>query len=589
MLRILLGIWISLCCFLISPFCSAYEVLFQGVEEEKLLDLIRSTSQLEKLKEAPPETALGLRRRAEEDIFNITQALHSQAYYGAKAHFSMENHRSLVVIHIDQGSIYPFASFKISYLQNGKEMNEDIFSCPPTLEDLKVCLGEAALPETIINAEDLLLDLLNLQGYAFASIKKREVFADQQAHHILVHLQVELGPLTYFGPTQIKGLESTEEGFIRDKLCWKEGEVYDPKKIEKTQEALELTGLLRSVRITHAEEMIQGDSLPMEISVLESKQRSIGFGLNYMTTLGPAVTAEWENRNMLGEGQKLSIRGNIFAKLQQGSLSYTIPDFERKDQNLIWLLDYRHDRIKAFIETAISFSGMVERKISEHLRLSYGGMYKVLRSERSAHNGTFDLIKAPIQLRWSNVDSILDPTRGVTLQFKTEPSLQIFHPQFAYAINTFTGTFYHSLTNNKRHILATKLMVGSILGASKHEIPPPERFLAGSETTLRGYRYLTVSPLGRDHKVLGGRSLFVYSIELRNRIGKNFGWTIFYDIGNVYKESVPTFKEGVLQSIGLGLRYYTPIGPLRLDVAFPLNKRSIDHSVEVYFNIGQSF
>jgi translocation and assembly module TamA len=292
---------------------------------------------------------------------------------------------------------------------------------------------------------------------------------------------------------------------------------------------------------------------------------------------------------MLGEGQKLSLRGNVFEKLQQGSLSYTIPDFERKNQNLIWLLDYRHDRIKAFTETAISFSGLIERKINEHLRLSYGGMYKVLRSERSANNGTFDLIKMPVQLRWSNVDSLLDPTRGLTLQLKAEPSLQIFRPQFAYSIHTFTGTFYHSLTTDKRHIFATKLMMGSIIGASKHEIPPPERFLAGSETTLRGYRYLTVSPLGKDHKVLGGRSLFVYSLELRNRIGKNFGWVIFYDIGNVYKESVPTFKEGVLQSVGLGLRYYTPIGPLKLDVAVPLTKRSIDHSVEVYFNIGQSF
>lgn len=450
-------------------------------------------------------------------------------------------------------------------------------------------MGAPALPETIIHAEDLLLDQLNLQGYAFASIKKRKVFADQTARHLLVHLFVELGPLTYFGPTQIKGLERTEEDFVREKLAWQEGEVYDPKKIEKTQETLELTGLFRSVRILHAENALQGDVLSMEISVLESKQRSIGFGLNYMTTLGPGITAEWEDRNMLGEGQRLSLRGNLFQKLQQGTLSYTLPDFERKDQNLTWLLDYRHDRIKAFVETSIAFSGIVERKISEYLRLSYGGMYKVLRSERSAHNGTFDLIKAPIQLRWSNVDSLLDPTRGTTLQFKTEPSLQIFHPRFAYAINTFTGTFYHSLTKDKRHVLATKVMLGSIIGANKHEIPPPERFLAGSETTLRGYRYLTVSPLGKDHKVLGGRSLFVYSLELRNRIGKNFGWVIFYDAGNVYKEAFPSSKEKILQSVGLGLRYYTPIGPLKLDVAVPLNKRSIDHSLEVYFNIGQSF
>ena len=84
--------------------------------------------------------------------------------------------------------------------------------------------------------------------------------------------------------------------------------------------------------------------------------------------------------------------------------------------------------------------------------------------------------------------------------------------------------------------------------------------------------------------------MFTYSMELRNRIGKNFGLVLFYDVGNVYKTAYPDFKEGVRQSVGLGIRYYTPIGPVRLDVAFPLNKRRhIDHSLEAYFSIGQSF
>jgi translocation and assembly module TamA len=145
------------------------------------------------------------------------------------------------------------------------------------------------------------------------------------------------------------------------------------------------------------------------------------------------------------------------------------------------------------------------------------------------------------------------------------------------------------LTPDKRHVFAAKLMWGTIIGASRHDIPPPDRLFAGSENTLRGYRYMTVSPLGCDDKPLGGRSLFIYSLELRNRIGKNFGLVWFYDIGNVYKDFYPEFKKGMLQSVGLGLRYYTPIGPLRLDIAFPLNKRHIDNRLEAYFSIGQSF
>lgn len=568
----------------------SYEVLFEGVQDSEILDLLRAASQLEKLKESPPATSLGLKRRAEGDMSNIMQALHSLGYYGAQARFTINSENSYVTIHVEPGAVYPLAAFNIRYLQNEEEISELSLPGSISLEEIGIKLGDPALPETILSAEDTLLDKLNLQGFAFTSIKKREVFADEQAKNVIAFLEVETGPLIYFGPVHVTGLERVKSSFINKKLRWCQGGLYNPLSVEKTQEALELSGLFRSVNITHATEPEDGNSIPMEIDVVEGKQRSIGFGLNYTTSLGPGVSAEWEDRNVFGEGQKLSFRSNIWVKLQEGSLSYLIPEFGNQNQNLIWQLDYQRERTKSFTENSLSFSGTIERKINEHFRISYGGMYKRLRSQRSDFNGTFDLLKTPLQMRWSNVDSVLEPTKGTTLQLKIIPSLQIFKPQFAYCINTFTGSFYQSLTENKRHIFAAKLMLGTIFGASKHEIPPPERFYAGSESTLRGYRYLTVSPLGRHDKPIGGRSMFIYSMELRNRIGKDFGLVFFYDMGNVYLDQVPNFKkEGIRQSAGVGIRYYTPIGPLRLDIAFPINKRHLDHTLEAYFSIGQSF
>ena len=572
----------------VSPLFS-YQVEIKGVTCEDTLKLMKTSSQLEKLKETPPNTLIGLKRRAEADQATFLQILHSQAHYNEKVDFVITPDRTHVTLTVTPGPVYPLKSFHIRYLENGKEIEESALRCPPSLCDLKVTLGEAALPETILTAEDLLLDKLNLQGYAFAAIKKRDVFADQKEKEVIVWLVVETGVLTYFGPIEVKGLERVKEQFIYNKLRWCEGDLYDPKKIEKTQEALDLSGLFRSVNIQPAKEPVDTCLLPIDITLVEAKQRSIGFGVNYNTWLGAGITGEWEDRNILGEGQKLSLRTNIWQRLQEGSITYTIPDFGRKEQNLIWLVDYHHERTKSFTERTFSVSGTIERKLTDRLRFSYGGMYKRLRSERSDFNGTFDLLKTPIQLRWSNVDSILEPTKGGIVQFKTIPSCQIFKPQFAYCINTLTGTFHQAITKDKRHIFATKVMIGSIFGANKREIPPPERFYAGSESTLRGYRYLTVSPLGRDDKPLGGRSMFIYSLEWRSRIGKNFGGVLFYDLGNVYADAFPTIGKGVLQSIGLGIRYYTPIGPIRLDLAFPLNKRHIDNSFEAYFSIGQAF
>lgn len=580
-------LWV-VCC--LSTPLWAYDVVFKGIEDSDLLTLIESASQLEKLKDSAPDTYIGLKRRAEGDIANVIQALHSQAYYDAKVNVHIEADCSRVVVSIQPGPIYPLAGFHVRYLQNDEEISNDSLACPITLDTLKIQVGLPALPETILAAEDALLDNLNLQGYAFASIKKRDVFADQQAKNIIVWIAVETGPLTYFGPTRLIGLERVRDIFFYKKLRWQEGDLYDPRKIEKTQEALELSGLFRSVNIQQtSKEPVDGNLLPLEISVLEGKQRSVGFGLNFATTLGFGITGEWEDRNISGSGHKLSLRADVWQKMQEGSITYLVPDFGRQDQNLILAMAYHHERIKAFTESDFTISATIERKINEHLRFSYGGMYELLRSARSDRDGTFDLIKFPLQLRWSNTDSMLDPTKGGTIQIKVIPSVQILAPQFGYSINTFTGTIYRSLTENKRHVFAAKLMLGTIVGASKHDIPTPDRFLAGSETTLRGYRYKTVCPLGRHDKPLGGRSLFIYSLELRNRIGKNLGLTLFYDVGNVYKNFYPDFKRGFLQSAGIGIAYYTPIGPIRLDLAVPLNKRHIDHSLEAYFSIGQSF
>jgi translocation and assembly module TamA len=583
-------------CFFYS-ILAAYEVSFEGVEDPQLLKLFRTSSQLEKLKTTPPTTRMGLKRRAENDNTAFIQVLQSQAYYNAKVDFHLKDDH--VFFMVDTGPIYPFAEFNIHYFQNEKEVSSDILCKPITLSQLKVKLGSPAIPETILSAEDTLLDYLNLQGYAFAAILKRQVYADQKTKKIIVSIEVDIGNLTYFGSTQVKGLERIHKNFIYKKLRWNLGEIYNPQKIEKTQEALELSGLFRTVNISHGEELVDEYSLPISISVLEAKQKTIGFGLNYTTALGPGFTGEWEDRNFRGNGQKLTTHADVWEKLQTGSISYSIPDFKRQDQILIWLLNYEHEKTKSFTERSLSFSGLIERKINRYLRVSYGLAYKLLRSQRSDHNGTFDLIKIPLQLQWNNADSILEPTKGGFIQLKVIPSFQILAPQFIYSINTFTGGIYHALDSDKKYILAGKLSLGSIVGASEYDIPPPERFYAGSENTLRGYRYMTVSPLGRRNKPIGGRSLFIYSLELRTHVQKNFGWVLFYDIGNVYKELIPNFKKKMLQTLGLGIRYYTPIGPLRLDIAVPLDRRKgnkkkhhnhyIDHTAEFYFSIGQSF
>ena len=131
--------------------------------------------------------------------------------------------------------------------------------------------------------------------------------------------------------------------------------------------------------------------------------------------------------------------------------------------------------------------------------------------------------------------------------------------------------------------------VGAIVGAERNEIPADERFYAGGGGSIRGYAYQTVAPLSGTDPI-GGRSIFELSLELRLKLTEQFGLVTFLDGGNAFTSQTPDFRESLLWGTGLGFRYYTPIGPLRLDVAFPLDRREgIDDSFQVYVSLGQAF
>lgn len=566
-----------------------YAVNFSGINDPETLSLLQSISKTVELKETPPTTNTGLKRRAEADIPNLLQALHSLAYYNAKVEVEVdfEKQPPLVTFKINTGPVYPLASFEIvpaDRLKQGPFPYSNI-----DLQDLGIIPGAPAYPKNILEAEDLLLLKMEKQGYPLVKIVNLEVIANQATHMIHVTMYVDSGPLCYFGEVAFKGHKLVSPQLFDKKISWTKGDVYDPMHIERTQNALESTGLFSSISITHGENVSDDGFIPIEIEVLESKHRSIGAGVSYSTDNGFGMFAEWEHRNIFGRGQKISFKTLIAQRLQEGALAYVIPDFCCPKQDLIWIAEFLRQTTKGYHASSYSFSGIIERQLNDRTRFSYGGMYKALRDTHSDNNGRFNLIKTPFQIRWTNTNSILDPTQGRSLNIKIVPSIQVRKPRFAYCINTITGTIYFPLRTDRRLIFAAKATLGSIFGEKRHTIPPSERFYAGNENLMRGYHYMTVSPLNR-HEPIGGRSMLIGSVEARWRATETWGWVLFYDFGNVYENYLPELNKKILQSVGIGLRYNTPVGPLRLDFAVPLNRRRhIDESFQIYLSIGQAF
>lgn len=569
-----------------EPAATGYVVSFQGVNDEATLELLKHSSQLVLLQNSPPDTRFGLRRRADDDLEHFVDVLHSLAYYNARVEIYIDADATPpeVLVNIQTGPKYALKEYIVVPVS---DTCADLPYDEINAEMLGMSIGCPATPEAILNSEDEMLNYLAVWGYPFGKIVKREVIADQATKTISVRLEIDPGAFGYFGDTEIGGAKKTKMRFFQKRIRWHKGDRYEPCQVERTRDALEDSGIFSSVNISLGEADEEG-LIPMEIDVVEARQRSLGFGVSYTTLLGPGVTAEWEHRNFRGMGEKLGFNVSIWERLKEASLSYAIPYYGSRRQELIWMLDAEEDITKGYTARSASFSGTILRRLNKFSQLSYGAQLKELRDSRSNNNRDFTLFKTPVEYRWSNADSLLDPHHGISVDLRSVPSMQIFAPMFYYQTNTAIFSAYYPWSPNIT--LAGKAVFGSIFGSPEITIPPSERFYAGTDSLLRGYQYKTVSPLDAEDDPIGGRSMMVYSFEFRQKLTENWGWVAFYDVGNVYSEILPPFDHKLLNSVGFGVRYYTPVGPLRADFAFPLNPRkNIDKAFQFYISIGQSF
>ncbi len=602
----------------------SYEVRFSGVTQENVLKRLYHASQLHFQQQHPPRTESALRRRAERDIENMLEVMQHYAYYYAKVSVDINLSTSPIQVTylIDPGPVF---------------LLERVEICPNpymlTPESLGLYLGCEARPKWILEGEQNLLNFLSGRGHPFAKLEKREVTVDQESTQVTVRYNIDMGPYAYFGDVKISGNFSVSPCFFYKKLHWRYGAPYDPCAVQSTLFSLENSRLFQSISISHDNELIDGQYLPMQIDVVEAPQRTFEVGGSYSTQLGPGFTSEWRHRNYFHSGEHVGITLEALEKRQDINFFYIEPDVWTQDQDLIFRTELQHEKVEAYRERSLSLTALLNKRVTPTFRFSYGLKYTNLFNSSADADplpGTdiidcviersYNLFKIPLHMYWSNVCDLLDPQDGSSLSLKVIPSFQITTPYFDYHTLIGTYTTYYPLSTRARLVFASKTTLGTTIGTSRENIPPSERFYAGSENNLRGYDYFTVSSIlttlkedgKRSDKPIGGESIFTQSLELRWHATAKFGLVSFYDFGNVFDSPIWTgtkqiiaaqeededFKRIIetrklptlLHSVGVGLRYYTPVGPLRLDVAFPLNRRKgIDSWGQVYFSVGQAF
>ena len=568
-----------------APF--SYKVSFEGTRKKELRSLFEAVSQTVSLRDNPPASLSLLKRRMTRDIPLLTKALRSQGFYGARVTWDIKEDTKPIqaVFQVELGQAYLLKSVDIRILSEGDPLEEKL----PEPFQIGLILGEPVKSKHILDAEKRISQWFGKHGFPFPNIAEPKVVVDHAEQNVIVEFQVDPGPWARFGPTEIRGLESVNEAYTHGKIPWKEGEQFNNELLQKARRKLRATGLFAFVQVTPGETVDPESLLPIMIRVKERKHRTVKMGVSYKTDEAFGAKLSWEHRNLWNHGERLTVEGTASGIAYAAEGSFLKPEFLRTDQSLVLNVRLAEDHPDAFTSQSIKGVGRIEREISTGMTVTAGLGLKWQKVNQLGEEERFKLVSLPMTFSWDTSNDPLDPSRGGRFKFEVIPYRDFSGADLGF-IQAYTHYSRYIRFSQKPHLVfAIRGTLGSMRGAERDDIPADIRFYAGGGGSIRGYAYQSVGPL-RENQPIGGRSLAGLSSELRMKVTDTLGFVAFVDGGSAFEAAFPDFKESFRWGSGLGIRYLTGIGPLRLDIGIPLNKRDgVDDSFHLYVSLGQAF
>lgn len=565
----------------------SYDLSLRGLEGEKF-DQIRTTfdqaSILITKKSAPVISISNLRNNLEADRKIIEQILRAEGYYNSEiseALVRQDNHFKMTLT-VVSGRQYKYG--KIEILFEDVVPDQDIQK--KIISNLTIKEGDPAKAEPVISSEASILSNLPKYGFPFFDDIKRDYIVDHKLRVLNVTFKVNTGIRRKIGTVDFKGLKTVDEGYVRKFITWSPDSYYEQRHINDLRNRIIKSNLFAGVTIDITPG--EGNLANITVNGTEAKHRTIGTSAGYSTAEGIGGQVSWEHRNFTGDGKRLKITARASEIEQSLASRIEVPHFKRLDQTLSFEGVGRRQQTDAFFAHVIETRAGIDRVITSNLALLANVDLEYSDVTDALGDRDFFLVSFPFGARWDSSDNLLDPNRGLRASFITAPSYGMGDTRFEFLKSEFRASAYFPLTASRKLIFAARTRIGSIMGVDTETLPAIRRFFSGGGGSVRGYGFQQVGPLAADDSPFGGRSVNEFATELRWKFENNLGMVIFTEAGNVYDNSTPQFKN-FRYSAGVGARYATGFGPIRFDLAFPLNKRESDSSFQIYISLGQAF
>ncbi len=563
-----------------------YQVSFKGVENDGLKKLLQEISGTVALRDDPPLSEGLLKRRVRDDIHLFRKALRSKGYFGSRvdARIHVRTLPARVEFQIETGPVYRLKKVRVEMTGQAAGKTPPL----PRLKKLGLKSGGESEAGPILSARSAIVSDLRNQGFPLARVKPPEVLVDHEDRTLSVTYFVDSGPFAFFGVTEIKGVTSVEHPFIRRQLPWKPGDTFQADLLDRARTDLLKTGLFNGVMFSMGDRLDSQNRLPVNLQLSERKHRTIKLGLGYTTDEDVIGKVNWEHRNLFHQGESLGFLGQASGIALSLEGKFEKPTFFHPDRALILNLRLADEFPDAYTSKNLTGLVQVRRNLGSGLELALGVGFTFSDIEQFDESENYQLVSLPITFKWDRRDDILDPVRGGDLGIRAAPTHDFFGGETSFVKSSARYSHYYKVLSRPRVILALRGSVGLMAGAERDDIPADLRFYAGGGGSVRGYAYQSVGPqLGG--QPLGGRSLLTFSSEIRIKITDTVGLVPFLDGGNIFESEIPDFDRSLRWGAGLGLRYFTPVGPLRLDAACPLDRRDMDDAFQIYISLGHTF
>lgn len=573
-------------CFAVTTAMAAPLRVESETTDAQLLRDLRA----ELVEASAPDTQFEARRQARRAARNAKEYLNSRGYFAPDILYSVEPgpppvaqlkvesgpQFKLASVHVDLGAD-PIADDALLAIESVRALNPD----------------DSALPVAILAEEAGLVAALKSAGYGEAAALERLVIGDREAGTLDVTFRLAPGPRLRFGTVIYPSGNQTRTAYLDRLVPFASGDLFSPQKLSTYNRRLNATRMysVASAQLKETASSVDanGDQIRDVVLMLEARDRyTFSAGASLSTSEGPGLTSSLTRRNATRRGDTLTGAMTLAALERSFSVDWRIPNVTAFDRTLVFSAKAAREETDAFDREALTASGIFEIRRSSRLTYAFGLASEFTREEDALEQRDQQVLSASAAARIDRSSDPLDPTYGWRADLRIEPAVAIGDRSAQFLTVNGQVSAYQALDDADRFIFAGRVRNAFVYGTELANLPVSRRFFAGGGGSARGFEYQSVGPEDANGIPIGGRGLLEFSGELRWRRDKPLGFVAFLDGATVSTDQSVRFEE-IRYSAGLGVRYKTPVGPIRFDLATPLDPNPGDDPIQIYVSIGQAF